>query len=262
MLGAGAILPRKGYGCSGYALRSSDDQGVTLFDCGPGTIRKLADAGIELREVRRVVLSHYHPDHCLDVFALAFARRNPSFRGAPGIEVPEVEVPEIEIIGPRGLGELLERGARIYGARTWLELEHARVTEIEPELSGATLEREELALSWAPTHHTHESVAWRAEVRGGRSVAYSGDSGEVPELAELARGADLFVCECSFQDAHRTEHHLTPTSAARVATAAACERLLLTHFYPEVDPEEARAVASRTYGGPIELAEDGSVHAI
>ena len=57
VLGAGSILPRVGYGCSGYALRPAPGAPVTLLDCGPGSIRALAGVGVELGEVERVVLS-------------------------------------------------------------------------------------------------------------------------------------------------------------------------------------------------------------
>jgi ribonuclease BN (tRNA processing enzyme) len=105
-------------------------------------------------------------------------------------------------------------------------------------------------------------VALRATLPGGAVLVYSGDSGEAPALAELARGADLFACECSFPDEHEVEHHLTPSGAGRLAAAAACRRLLLTHFYPETDPVEAGARAARVFGGRIELARDGSVHSL
>jgi ribonuclease BN (tRNA processing enzyme) len=249
VLGAGSILPRAGYGCAGYALRAAPGGPVTLFDCGPGTVRALGGAGIELASVRRVVLSHYHPDHCLDLFALAFARRNPAF-----------EPPPLELVGPRGLVGLLERGAALYGARGWTRFEGASVREVEPEAPGRLeLEGGGLALAWIATRHTPESVAWRAEA-AGLALAYTGDSGENPDVARLAEGADLFVAECSFPDETGVEHHLTPSSAARLARAAGVRRLLLTHFYPAVEPERAREVAARTYAGPIELARDGSVH--
>ena len=92
VLGAGSILPRAGYGCAGHALRSTPGGRVTLFDCGPGTIRALASAGIGLGEVERVAISHFHPDHWLDLLALAFARRNPASQPAP----------RLELVGPRG----------------------------------------------------------------------------------------------------------------------------------------------------------------
>ena len=54
VLGAGSILPRAGYGCSGYALRPAPGEPVTLLDCGPGSIRALGGAGIDVAEIERV----------------------------------------------------------------------------------------------------------------------------------------------------------------------------------------------------------------
>lgn len=245
VLGAGSILPRAGYGPAGYALLRADTGRATLFDCGPGTVRLLAAAGLDVQTIERVVVSHFHPDHVLDLFALAFARRNPS--GPP--------CGPIQLVGPRGLGELLERGAALAGSRSWTRFEHARVIEVEPGRAPFDPGGDGLVLRCAATGHAPEALAWRAEL-GGRSVVFSGDSGEVDALAELARGADLFVCECSFQDERAVEHHLTPSSAARLAVRAGARRLVLTHFYPENDPAAARAVAARTFGGPVELARD------
>jgi len=53
-------------------------------------------------------------------------------------------------------------------------------------------------------------------------------------------------------------NHLTPGGAARLARAAGAERLILTHFYPAMDPEEARARAALLFPGRIELARDGA----
>ena len=251
VLGAGSILPRAGYGSSGYALRPAPGERSTLFDCGPGTLRALGAAGLGLADVERVVLSHFHPDHCWDVFALAFARRNPNLR----------DLGELELVGPRGLAAWLERGAAVYGSRGWTRFEGARVLEVDPAGPGGFV-REGLALSWTATGHTPEALAWRADLEGGASVAYSGDSGENADVAALARGVELFACECSFPDDAAVAHHLTPSSAARLARAAGCRRLLLTHFYPELDPAEARAVAARTFAGEIELARDQSEHAL
>ncbi len=249
VIGAGSILPRAGYGSSGYALRHAVRSRVTLFDCGPGTIRSLASVGIALTEIERVVISHFHPDHCLDLLALAFARRNPNLEG----------VQALELVGPRGLGAWLERGAKLYGDRNWLAFDRATVREVEPRAHGR-IACGPFELSWAATEHTPEALAWRADLAGGASVTYSGDSGETPALARLARDTELFVCECSFPDDRRVPHHLTPSSSGRLARAAGCERLLLTHFYPEMDPDVARMGAAREFSGPIELARDGSRH--
>jgi ribonuclease BN (tRNA processing enzyme) len=247
VLGAGAILPRAGYGCAGYALEPQPGGALTLLDCGPGSVRMLGACGLEPERVERVVISHFHTDHWLDLFALYFARRNPTRAW-----------PELEVIGPVGLRARIEAARGVLGA--YAVDERARVTEVGLDARGSgALTRGELALSCVRTLHAPEALAWRAEL-GGRSVTYSGDSGENPAVADLAAAADLFVCECSFPDDEPTEHHLTPSSAARLAVRARPRRLLLTHFYPHTDPARARELASRSFDGAIECARDGSLH--
>jgi ribonuclease BN (tRNA processing enzyme) len=219
---------------------------VTLFDCGPGTLRALAAAGIGLGEVRRIVISHFHPDHCLDLAAVAFARRNPCF--APG---------PLELVGPRGLVEWLEGLASALGR--WACFEGVAVREAAPGdvlAAGADPTR----LSCAATGHTPEALAWRADLGEGGSVVYSGDSGECDALAELAAGADLFVCECSFPEDQAVEAHLTPRGAGRLARRAGCRRLLLTHFYPTLEPAVAVREAGAVFDGAVCAARDGSRH--
>ena len=250
VLGAGSILPRAGYGCAGYALRERPGGPVTLLDCGPGSIRSLGAAGIRLEEVRRVVFSHYHLDHCLDVFALAFARHNPSLG----------EVGEIELVGPRGLRSRLEGAPDVLGR--WAAMPRAELCEVEP---GEVLERDGLRWRSTANGHTSESLSWRVEpasVEPGWSLVYTGDTPDDPRVAELAREAGWFLCECSFPEDQAVPNHLTPTSAARLARAAGVRRLVLTHFYPSMDPEEARARAALVVDGPIELARDGLVLAL
>lgn len=245
VLGAGSILPRRGYGCAGYALRPEAGAPVTLLDCGPGSIRALASVGIALGEVRRVVLSHYHLDHCLDLFALAFARHNPALG----------EVGEIELVGPRGLRARIEGAPGVLGH--WAAMPRATLVEVEP---GEELVREGLRWRCAANGHTPESLSWRVELASaGWSLVYTGDTPEDERVAELARGADVLLAECSFPEEEATPNHLTPSSAARLARAARVQRLILTHFYPSMDPEEAHARAARIFEGPLELARDGRV---
>lgn len=250
VLGAGSILPRAGYGCAGYALRGEPGGAVTLLDCGPGSVRALGSAGIALGDVRRVVLSHFHPDHCLDVFALAFARRN------PGFDALRARAP-LSLRGPRGLAAVVRPPSEWPLAR-WVTEEGADVVEVEVDAEGrGGFEADGWRFSCVRTLHTPEALAWRVDLPDGSSLAYSGDTGETPAVAELARGVDLFVCECSFAEEEAVEHHLTPAGAGRLAAAAGCRRLLLTHFYPGLAPEEARGAAGAVFDGPILAAHDG-----
>lgn len=245
VLGAGTILPRTGYGCSGYALRDYERDRVTLLDCGPGSVRALAQFGLGVDQVERVVLSHYHTDHWLDVFALSFARRNP--------QVGQREV--LERIGPTGLLQRLKDAPTALG--DWVNDPDAHDREVDTAEGSGALEAGELKLRWVTTGHAPHALAWRIQLPDGFSLTYSGDSGEVDALAELAKGCDLFLCEAAYPEPAPNEAHLTAAGAGRLAQRAGVGALLLTHFYPDVEPGRAVERAAGEFSGPVAAAYDG-----
>jgi ribonuclease BN (tRNA processing enzyme) len=250
VLGAGSIIQRAHYGCAGYALHEAATGGLTLFDCGPGSLRTLVAAGFELQDIKRIVITHFHLDHVLDLFALGYARRNPAF-----------EARELELVGPVGLREFVDRAGKALGG-VERGFDGVHYHEVSPRTQIASKSFPEYRLSTVDTHHSKISLAWRVDLPGGGSVCYSGDSGEERTVAELAKGVGLFCCECSFPEEHSQPNHLNPAGAARLARHAGCARLLLSHFYPSMDPERALREAAQVFEGPIELARDGSRHAI
>ncbi|MEW6072259.1 MAG: ribonuclease Z [Planctomycetota bacterium] len=249
VLGAGSILPRVDHGPAGYALRPGPGAPVTLLDCGPGSLRALARVGVAIGEVQRVVFSHYHLDHCLDLLALFFARRNPRLG----------TLPPLFLHGPPGLRRLVERAPEVFGAGAVDP--DCRVQEVEP---GSGFAGDGMEFLCAPTGHTESppSVAWRVALPDGASLTYTGDTGEVEAVAVLAAGTDTLLAECSFPDGEGEPQHLTPAGAARLARAAGAGVLVLTHFYPAIDPAAARAAAARVFLGPVAAARDGTVFSI
>jgi len=245
VLGAGSVLPRPGYGNAGYALFDPASESLTVFDCGAGTWRALANAGFGLERITRIVLSHFHLDHCLDLFSLALARMNPDFEGG-----------ELELVGPVGTQKFIERAGRALGSVA-RGFDGVKYLEVAPGSRIASRSLPEYRISTVGTHHNKDSLAWRVDLPSGGSVCYSGDSGEERSVAELARKTSLFVCECSFPAERATPNHLTPAGAGRLAQHAECQRLLLTHFYPSMEPERAAREAAELFSGTIEIARDG-----
>ncbi len=257
VLGAGSILPRAGYGCAGYALVLDGSDDITLLDCGPGSIRNLAAAGLRVENVKRIVFSHYHLDHCLDLFALIFARRNPTVKFA-----------HLSVYGPVGLRRLIEdtpKGLGHYAVDSDIEW-----NELDMDARGVGRFRAAgMRFTGAANGHCGEAVSWRIEGPGGGAekgstpdwcLAYSGDTGDNPVVARIAKKADLFLCECSFAEEEAQPNHLTPLQAGRLAATAGARKLVLTHFYPSLRPEDAAARAADVFDGPIETARDGSTH--
>jgi ribonuclease BN (tRNA processing enzyme) len=108
--------------------------------------------------------------------------------------------------------------------------------------------------------HPVETFAFRFE-HGGQVLAYSGDTGESPVLAELARSADILLCEAGFPELPDLPPglHLTGRQAGQHAAAADAGRLVLTHLDADYDPALSLAAAKDAFGRPVCLAAPGQV---
>ena len=87
-------------------------------------------------------------------------------------------------------------------------------------------------------------------------MVFSGDTGYCRAIVDLSKGADLLVLEASFPEGQAVEGHMTPAEAGRVAAEAGVERLVLTHFYPEVLATDIEGQCRQAYGGTLILARD------
>ncbi len=97
-------------------------------------------------------------------------------------------------------------------------------------------------------HYTIEAYAFRV-TDGSAVLGYSGDSGPSDALIEVARNADLFLCEATLHDDEpEPRGHLSFVEAAATFVASGAHRLLLTHR-----PSE------HTLGVGVEVAHDGLV---
>jgi glyoxylase-like metal-dependent hydrolase (beta-lactamase superfamily II) len=150
-------------GC--YLLETED--GLALQDCGPATgapelKARLAERGLELRDLRHLLLSHIHLDHAGAAGVLV--------REHPELQVHVSEVGEPHLVDP----ERLERSARrLYGddfERLWGEL--APVPPENVHLVGARV----LGLECFPTpgHAWHHVCYLDAD-----GTLYAGDAAGV-----------------------------------------------------------------------------------
>jgi ribonuclease BN (tRNA processing enzyme) len=104
-----------------------------------------------------------------------------------------------------------------------------------------------------------QAVGYRIEA-DGIVLAYSGDTGPAPAVIELARDADLFLCEATYQEASRKfPFHMSAAQAGEHATAAGAKRLLLTHILPTLDPKISGAEGATTFAGSVGVAHEGDV---
>ncbi len=222
------------------------DNDPVVFDLGPGSLRQLTKAGVNFEKIRRIFITHFHPDHTADLIHFLFATRNPA--------ILKRRLPFV-ITGPRGIKELIHRLQDAYA--DWLAIP-SDIMSIEELDVGPKVEREysRFKITVLPTNHSPNSIAYRIEDRSGKNMVYSGDTGFCKEIIDLAEGTDLLILECSFPVGKETEGHLTPSEAGRVATLANARQLVLTHFYPECLKTDITAQCRKTYGGELILASD------
>ena len=174
ILGAGTAVPSPRRSPAGYLLRVGGEP--LLFDAGPGTLARLAAAGLSYKELRRVFVSHLHSDHVLDLVTLLQASN-----ATPGWTRAE----PLELLGCRGLAALVRQVTAAFDgtAPEGFALQVTELGEERHDLGGWTLET-------AFTAHTPGSLAFRVEA-DNHAVVYSGDAIESDGLAQLARGADV-----------------------------------------------------------------------
>lgn len=256
VVGCSGSFPGPRSPASSYLVEAEDGDGRTwrlVLDLGSGALGTL-QRHTRLTAVDAVMLSHLHPDHCLDLCGYYVALKfDPG--GGRGTRLP--------VYGPTGTGRRL---ARAYGlpenpgmaaemdVRTWPSAGPVTVGPF-----GVTPFR---------VRHPVEAYGMRVEgpgAGGGRRVlAYTGDTDECPALDDLARDADLLLAEAAFQEGRDDVRgiHLTGRRAGQVAARAGARRLVLTHLPPWNDPERALAEAREVYDGDLLLATQDAVHAI
>jgi len=213
VMGCSPAWPNPGGAQSGYLLEA---EGSLLLDCGPGVLARL-----RLREewprLDAIAITHFHLDHWGDLVAWCWGTKH-----GPGSSVdhPALLVPPGGRAHLRALGEQLGYGEMFEDTFAVSEFEPGRIVEAAGFRLTAT----------RVPHYTVAAYGFRVE-SNSKTLAYSGDTGPSDLLAELAREADLFLCEATLGDEGEDDPrgHLSLPEAAAAFAAAGAARLLVTH---------------------------------
>ena len=221
VVGCSPGWPNAGGAHSGYLVENS--AGRALLDCGPGVLSRLR-AVEGWPRIDAIVVTHFHLDHSGDLAPWLWGHRTGPARDLP---TPTLWLP------PGGHAELGRFAARFdetfhaqeYAPGETFDVAGFRIRPIEVD------------------HYTEPTFGLRVE-NGDSVLAYSADTGPTPALAELARNADLFLCEATLDERgeRHPRGHLTAAEAAAAAAEAGARRLLLTHR-PEELPTDGFEVA-------------------
>ena len=235
VIGSSPAWPNAGSAHSGYLVES--DGGRLLLDCGPGVLARLREDE-PWPSIDAIVISHFHLDHWGDLVPWVWGS---SYRSGKGDERPELWVfrggrDHLEKLGAElGFPDMFER--------TFTLVEYEAGTRFS---TAAGLDVLPLRLP----HYTLETYGFRV-TNGSVTLAYTGDTGPSDHIADLARDADLMVCEATLETGEadgEPRGHLSVDEALDAFAASGARRLLLTHR-----PSELAVPAG------VELAHDGLV---
>ena len=287
MLGTASQVPTRTRTHNGYLLRW-DGAGL-LFDPGEGTQRQLLLAGIPSSALTRVLLTHFHGDHCLGlpgvVQRLSLDRvRHPVTAHYPASgqeyfdrlrrasvfhDVTDLRPAPVTGDGPVATGAFgtlearrLDHPVEAFGyrlvepdGRRMLPDLLARAGVAGPDV-GRLLRAGTLDVGRRTVRLADVSVA-----RPGQRFAFVMDTRMCDAVPALAEGADLLVIESTFlhEDAAlaRQYGHLTARQAGTVAAEGGVRRLVLTHFSQRY--RDAAAIgeeAAEVFGGEVVVASD------
>jgi ribonuclease BN (tRNA processing enzyme) len=244
ILGSGTCVPSLRRSSCSVLMQTGSSR--LLFDSGPGTMRRLLEADTTIFDLDYLFFSHFHPDHSAELVPLIFATKYPA--------KDRRKLP-LTLIAGRGLTNFFSGLKTVYGQ--WIELSAGMLRFVELDnknddsrnFNGFTVES-------TPVEHNPESIAYRITSADKTSVVYSGDTDYSENLVDLAKDANLLICESALPDSLYTKGHLTPSMAGDIASRAGVKKLILTHFYPDCEYADIKLECRKTYSGPLVLAED------
>lgn len=244
---AGGPRPRKRRSGSAQAIVAGGN--IYVIDCGYGVARQMVLAGLFLRQLRHILVTHHHSDHNVDLGALL------QLAWVSGLVTP------VDCWGPPPIQQMIGDYLRYQDYDIALRTKDEGRIPLAPLVrghdlggGGAVFEDEHVRVTAAKVPHPplDLALAYRFDA-AERSIVISGDTRESDELVKLATGADVLVHEVMLAERvpemlsgiPRREaltrsvisHHTTAEQVGRVAAAAGVKALVLSHFVPAEDPD-------------------------
>jgi len=258
-----------------------------IVDAGDGVARRLAQAGINTREVGTIFITHHHDDHTAGLgtlMSLAWNRQ----RTKP-----------IHVYGPPRTEELVKAAVQYFTISAEIRIaEGGRTIPIAQVFFGhdvgtgviyqdanikvTAVENTHFAFHKGPAAGKHKSYSYRFETPA-RVIVFTGDTGPSDAVTELAKGADLLVTETSSAEDRKqnminngrwqamtpaeqagimrqvTQGHMTLDVIGRMATDAKVKTVVLTHLTNRFGTDDYTPWAQEVkkhFSGQVLVAKD------
>lgn len=242
-----------------------------VVDCGLGVSKGLVEAGVNLKTLDLVFITHLHSDHVLELGPLLHTA------WTTGLATP------VQVFGPPGTRDVWQGFVASLRYDIDLRIEDEGRPDLRAlvqvqEYSEGPLAVDGLSVTALRVDHppVTDCFALRFDSPDW-SVTFSSDTAYFPPLAEFARGTDILVHEAMLErgvdrlvartgngsrlKAHITRSHTEAVDAARIAAAADVGTLVLHHLIPADDPgiteADWLAAVAPAFDGPTVVATDG-----
>jgi ribonuclease BN (tRNA processing enzyme) len=266
---AGGPTPKAKASAPAQAIVAGDR--IYLVDCGDGVARQLALAGLPMRNLRSVFISHQHSDHNAGygpLFLLGWTA---------GLASP------VDTYGPPPLADMTTKLLEAYAYDIALRMADEGRAPLAPLIrpheitdGGEVYRDDRVRVTAALNDHPpiRHSFAYRFDT-ADRSIVISGDTHYSENVVALARGADVLVHEVVSREfweradapqppavvKHILASHTDAPDVGRVAAAAGVGTLVLTHYVPTEGPrapteDEWVAGARQHFKGRIVAGRD------
>lgn len=288
-LGTSSGVPTKARNVSATAVIEASGTGWYLVDCGEGTQHQLLHSPLSVRDLRAILITHVHGDHCFGLPGLLASA------GMSGRKEP------LQLVLPADLQSWVRQSLAVSDTylpfelqmkpvETFTGLEHGNVQigvvelshrvpsygfvfeerDPEPRLDTQRLQADgipagpmwgQLARGRTVEHEGRQldPQTYLQPTRPAQRIIVCGDNDRPELLSTLAANVDVLVHEATFtqpvvERTQATFGHSTAAAVARFAETAGVRNLVLTHF-------SARYQSGGGRGGSIEeVREEAQAH--
>ncbi|WP_343619997.1 MBL fold metallo-hydrolase [Ralstonia sp.] len=215
-----------------------------VVDCGNGVARQYVTAGLKLKDIRHVFLTHQHSDHNADYGTLMLLAWATDLTGP------------VDAWGPPPLAAMTTKFLELYDYDIRTRIADEGRPPLAPmihphEISegGLVMQDANVKVTSVLVKHPPVSPAFAFRFDSAdRSIVISGDTAPSENLVRLAYGADVLVHEVMHLTSldkllstepnaktlreHLLASHTSTEEVGRIATEAKVKTLVLSHFVP------------------------------